>query len=114
MLVDFWATWCGPCNAEIPRVKDLYKTYHAKGFEIVGVDCDSSDDTVDPFIKKKEMPWPQLREESQSESESWHPLAKQWGVAGIPTMFLVDKKGVLRFIDAREDTAAKIESLLAE
>ena len=60
------------------------------------------------------MPWPQLREESQTESESWHPLAKQWGVAGIPTMFLVDKKGVLRFIDAREDTAAKIETLLGE
>ena len=114
VLVNFWATWCGPCNAEIPRVKELYKTYHAKGFEIVGLDCDGSDDTVNPFVKQKEIPWPQLREESQSESEPWHPLAKQWGVNGIPTMFLVDKKGVLRFIDARDDTAKKIESLLAE
>ena len=114
VLVDFWATWCGPCNAAIPRVKDLYKTYHAKGLEIVGLDCDDSDDTVNPFVKQKEMPWPQLREESQSESEPWHPLATQWGVIGIPTMFLVDKKGVLRFIDAGDDTARKIESLLAE
>jgi thiol-disulfide isomerase/thioredoxin len=114
VMVDFWATWCGPCNAEIPRIKELYKTYHAKGFEIVGLDCDSNDDTVNSFIKQKEMPWPQLREASQSESEPWHPLAMQWGVIGVPTMFLVDKKGVLRFIDARDDTATKIESLLAE
>jgi thiol-disulfide isomerase/thioredoxin len=113
VLVDFWATWCGPCNAEIPRVKELYKTYHAKGFEIVGVDCDADDDAVNSFTKEKEMPWTQLREESQTD-EPWHPLAKQWGVGGIPTMFLIDKKGTLRFVDAREGTAEKIEKLLAE
>jgi thiol-disulfide isomerase/thioredoxin len=113
VLVDFWATWCGPCNAEIPRVKDLYKTYHTKGLEIVGIDCDSDDDTVNAFTKDKEMPWTQLREESQAE-EPWHPLAKQWGVGGIPTMFLVDKKGVLRDVDARDGTDAKIAKLLAE
>jgi len=113
VLVDFWATWCGPCNAEIPRVKDLYKTYHAKGLEIVGVDCDSDDDTVNAFTKDKDMPWTQLRDESQSE-EPWHPLAKQWGVSGIPTMFLLDKKGVLRDVDARDGTDAKIAKLLAE
>jgi thiol-disulfide isomerase/thioredoxin len=113
VLVDFWATWCGPCNAEIPRVKELYKTYHDKGLEIVGVDCDSDDDTVNAFIKDKEMPWTQLREESQSE-EPWHPLAKQWGVAGIPTMFLLDKKGIVRDVDARDGTDSKIAKLLAE
>ena len=114
MLVDFWATWCGPCNAEIPRVKELYKAYHAKGFEIVGVDCDSDDDAVNAFIKEKEMPWTQLRDESQSEKQPWHPLATQWGVNGIPTMFLIDKKGTVRFVDAREGTAEKIEKLLGE
>jgi thiol-disulfide isomerase/thioredoxin len=113
VLVDFWATWCGPCNAEIPRVKELYKTYHAKGLEIVGVDCDSDDDTVNAFTKDKEMTWTQLREESQAE-EPWHPLAKKWGVSGIPTMFLLDKKGVLRDVDARDGTDAKIAKLLAE
>jgi thiol-disulfide isomerase/thioredoxin len=114
VLVDCWATWCGPCNAEIPRMKELYATYHAKGLEIVGIDCDSDDDTVNAFVKEKSMPWPQLREESQSEKEPWHPLAARWGVSGIPTMFLIDKKGVLRFIDARDDTATKIDTLLAE
>jgi thiol-disulfide isomerase/thioredoxin len=114
VLVDFWATWCGPCNAEIPRMKEIYKSYHPKGLEMVGVDCDGSDDTVNSFTKDKEMPWTQLREESQSESQPWHPLAMRWGVIGIPTMFLIDKKGVLRFVDAREDTSTKIDELLAE
>ena len=114
VLVDFWATWCGPCNAEIPRMKEIYKNYHPKGLEMVGVDCDGSDDTVNSFTKDKEMPWTQLREESQSESQPWHPLAMCWGVIGIPTMFLIDKKGVLRFVDAREDTSTKIDELLAE
>lgn len=114
VLVDFWATWCGPCNAEIPRMKEIYKTYHPKGLEMVGLACDGSDDTVNTFVKQKDMPWTQMREESQSESDPWHPLAIRWGVIGVPTMFLIDKKGVLRFIDAREDTAAKIENLLAQ
>jgi thiol-disulfide isomerase/thioredoxin len=114
VLVDCWATWCGPCNAEIPRIRELYEKYHAKGLELVGVDCDSDDDTVSEFVKAKKVPWPQLREQSQTEKEPWHPLATGWGVSGIPTMFLVDKKGVLRYVDAREDTVAKVEKLLAE
>lgn len=113
IMVDFWATWCGPCNAELPRVKDLYTTNHPKGFEIVGVDCDDSDETVNTFTKDKEMPWLQLRELTQTQ-DPWHPLAKQWHVNGIPTMFLIDKKGILRYIDAREDTDTKIAQLLAE
>jgi thiol-disulfide isomerase/thioredoxin len=113
VLVDCWATWCGPCLAGLPDLKDLYAANHAKGLEIVGVDCDDSDDTVNTFTKSHEMPWVQFRELSQTD-DPWHPLTHQWHVDSIPTMFLIDKKGILRYIDAERDTAMKVAQLLAE
>jgi thiol-disulfide isomerase/thioredoxin len=114
VLIDFWATWCGPCRAELPHVKETYAKYHDKGLEMVGVSCDVSDEGLNDFAKDNEMPWVQLREKSQEGAENWHPIAKQYGVLGIPTMFLVDRNGVLRFIDAREGTEEKVAKLLAE
>ena len=115
VLVDFWATWCGPCMGELPNVKKVYADFHDKGLEIVGVSCDSGDAELNKFIKENDMPWIQLRESTQtSEETKWHPLAKQYGVDGIPTMFLIDRKGTLRYVDAREDLAAKVKELVAE
>jgi len=114
VLVDFWATWCGPCKAALPGVKKLYEAYHEKGLEIVGVDCDSADDKVNAFTKENGMPWVQLRENAQTEQEMWHPLAKKYGVDAIPALFIIDKKGVLRYLDGEEDTEDRIKKLLAE
>jgi hypothetical protein len=60
------------------------------------------------------MTWVQLRENSQTDQEMWHPLAKRYGVDAIPAMFLIDKKGVLRYLDGEEDTEERIKKLLAE
>jgi thiol-disulfide isomerase/thioredoxin len=112
VLVDFWASWCAPCREELPRVKKAYRDFHAKGLEIVGVSCDENDATLKAFIEKDgDIPWPQLFDKAKP---GWHELAKQFGVQGIPTMFLIDKKGVVRSIDAREDFEELIPKLLDE
>ena len=109
ILVDFWATWCVPCIAELPHVKKLYDDYHAKGLEVVGVDCDPADDAVIAFTKQQQMPWPQVREKSQNEEDQWSPLAKQWHVDQIPMIFLIDRKGNLRDIDSHEVMEEKVK-----
>lgn len=112
VLVDFWATWCGPCIAELPRVKKTYAEFHPKGLEIVGVSCDQDADSLKTFLERnKDMPWPQMFDASKP---GWHALATQYGVNGIPTMFLIDRKGICRTVKARENFEEMIPKLLAE
>jgi thiol-disulfide isomerase/thioredoxin len=59
VLVDFWATWCGPCRGELPNVLAAYKKYHDKGFEIIGISLDRDENALKSFIKENGMVWPQ-------------------------------------------------------
>ena len=90
VLVDFWATWCGPCRAELPNVIETYKKYHPQGFEIIGVSLDSDRAKLDDFLKKTDgMTWPQFYD-----GEGWgNKLAKKYGVESIPFTVLVGPDG---------------------
>ena len=110
VLVDFWATWCGPCVAEIPHVKEAYEKYHAKGFEIIGISFEGENgkEKLVKFTKDKEMPWPQYYDGKQWENE----FGRRFGIQGIPAMWLFDKKGNLADVEARSDLAGKVAKLL--
>jgi thiol-disulfide isomerase/thioredoxin len=115
ILVDFWATWCPPCREELPRVKKTYEDYHAKGLEVLGVSNDQSGDDLTKFIKDDgKMPWPQLFDEAAAKAGNWNPITLGYGINGIPVMFLIDKKGVVRTVEAREKMEELIPKLLDE
>jgi thiol-disulfide isomerase/thioredoxin len=116
ILIDFWATWCGPCKAELPHVKALYKKYHEKGLEIVGVSCDSDGQQLVEFTQQEDMTWVELWDKTKQTSPEtqWHPLATEWKVDGIPTMFLIDRNGILRTTEARGSLDEMIPKMLAE
>jgi len=91
VLLDFWATWCGPCVAELPNVKEAYKKYHDKGFEIVGISLDSDEGRLENFVKENDMPWPQ-----HFDGGGWdNKLAKEYGIRSIPAVFLVKDNEVI-------------------
>ena len=111
ILVDIWATWCGPCVGELPHVAKVYQKYHDQGLEVVGVSCDSKAEDLKKFLEShKEITWTQLYDPKLPEWDA----AKQFGVLSIPRMFLIDKRGIVRTIEAREKMEEMIPKLLAE
>jgi thiol-disulfide isomerase/thioredoxin len=109
VLVDFWATWCGPCVAELPKVKAAYERLHPKGFEIVGISFDSDKERLETFVAKEKMAWPQYFDGKRWDND----LGRRFGITSIPAMWLVDKQGKLVDMNARNNLDSKVEKLLA-
>ena len=103
VLVDFWATWCGPCVAEIPNMIDQYEKYHDKGFEIVGISLDEDRAAVEGFVKDAKIPWPIL-----FAGKGWgDPVASFYGITGIPQLILIGRDGNVITLNARGEALAK-------
>ncbi len=92
VLLDFWATWCGPCIAELPNVKRVYQKYHDRGLEILGISLDSDRKALADFVKKEGLTYPQVFDGKAWQTE----IAKAYGVWSIPSVFLIDREGILR------------------
>ncbi len=110
MLVDFWATWCPPCRAALPEVKETYTRLHGKGFEILGISLDKDKSDLTKLIADEKMTWPQYFDGLGWENK----FAVSFEISSVPTVWLVDKKGVLRDLNGGDSMAAKVEQLLAE
>lgn len=107
VLVDFWASWCGPCCREMPNVVEAYKKYKSKGFEIVGISLDQKKEPWLAAVKRMNMTWPQL-----SDLQGWKcEAAALYGVQAIPSNVLFDKDGK---IIATDLTGATLRNKLKE
>jgi thiol-disulfide isomerase/thioredoxin len=109
VLVDFWASWCGPCRQAMPQVKALHERLKQRGFEVVGVNLDKDPEALAKYLKDNPIPWENLVGEEAAD------LATKYGVRGIPTMILVDRKGTVTGLSNNlANLAPDIEKLLDE
>ncbi len=101
VLVDFWATWCGPCRAEIPNVMKMYDAYHDKGFDVLGISLDSQAEQAESYIKEAGIRWATLFGSEPAQRGWKHPMAVKYGITGIPRAILVNREGKVVNMNAR-------------
>lgn len=106
VLIDFWASWCGPCLAEIPQVTAAYERFHDQGFEVVGVSLDRSARDLQAFLANHPEPWPQIHFGDLQDN----PLAERYRIEGIPFLVVVGRDGRVLATDVR---GAEIEQACA-
>ncbi|RSK49948.1 TlpA disulfide reductase family protein [Hymenobacter rigui] len=109
VLVDFWASWCGPCRAENPRLRRLYQQYQGKGLEIVSVSVDADGAKWRKAVSQDQLPWTQV-----SDLKGWDsPVAQLYGVLAVPTSILISPTGQVLAHNLRgEDLEKRLAKLL--
>ena len=107
VLIDFWATWCGPCNEELPHVQKIAREFANEPFTVISISWDSDEGKWKDFIAKHEMTWLQYRDAD-------HKLSERFGINAIPHYFTIDSDGVLtaEMLGSGNDVEGKIKKLL--
>jgi len=115
VLVDFWATWCGPCISELPNVQEVYKKYHDKGFDVFGISFDNTKEELENFLKTNDMPWTHVFFDEEGKRGWDNPLGQQYGIFSIPATFLVGRDGNVHKFNVRgEELDPAVAELLEQ
>lgn len=109
VLLDFWASWCGPCREDMPYVRSIWKKYNEENFVIIGINLDSNRNAFENYMKQEEITWPQYYD-----GRGWNnQISRLYGVSGIPHTVLIDQDGIIRAIGLRGGSlSSKIGELL--
>ena len=112
ILVHFWASWCPSCRESLPAVKEIRAEHGKNGLVVIGVCCDREVTALRKFLaQNRDVNWAQLFDTAKP---GWHDLARQYGIEGIPAMFLIDKKGIVRSVNAQREMKKLVPILLEE
>ncbi len=112
VIVDFWASWCGPCVKSLPAFKELHEKFADKGLVIIAVSVDEEKAAMDTFLKKTPVPFAVVRDAEEK-------LQKRIDLSGVPVTYILDRQGVIRVIhdgyagdDTKKEYLAQVEALL--
>ena len=115
VLVDFWATWCGPCVADMPNIQATYNKFHKKGFDVVAVSLDNDRKALESFVRQRSLPWVQIVDNTpRTKQGRQETLSNRYNISSIPTAFLVDRDGKVVSTFARGEELQRLLNQLLE